>query len=441
MDVWSDLSTFVVDYLPVFLAVAIIIAFMMWLLAYAARYFEYLKMLESAWFDVETLNTIHKWLVGVWVGIMAIAILIVLQFRVPEIKEGLVAFMLRFPALFVVILILFVAAVLVRILHRFAAYLRGDLKVKPKRVAPPRALSFTELFLKYFIYVSAGVLAFLGGIGALPPEDQEYKNLIFSYISPPPATVVLGLVAAIIVIFIVSRFVDSVFEDMKRQRSKYNPKAIEEFKALSKYAVYVAGAIIILVIAVNLILTQEQLLVFIVVVIMILIIGTLITFDTIRNSLAGVTLMLSDRFNVGDTVRIENGPECVVEASSLLTTLVRTTGGDTISYPNTKMLRSSLQNISRSKSGMISIDMSLGFSIPIQSVKDALIEAANKTPGIELNPPPHVYSRDIQGSCISYRLIVQTKDVLRVKEIRSELIFNIQDVFKRQNLTLDLSEN
>ncbi len=160
LDIVNDATVFVVDYLPIVLAVAFLIALMMWILALVSRYFEYLKMLESPWLDRDTLDFIHKVLQAIWVSFIAIAILILLQFRVPEIREGLIQFFKRVPTLFFVIFVIFVAAVLVRSLHRFASYLRGDLKVKPRRIAPPRALSFTELFLKYLIYAIAGVVAF-----------------------------------------------------------------------------------------------------------------------------------------------------------------------------------------------------------------------------------------------------------------------------------------
>jgi len=430
---------FALNYLPLILFAAFLVAVMMWILAWTSRYFEYLKMLESPYLDRETLDFVHKVLQAVWVAFIAIVILFAMQFRIPEIRTGLIEFNKRVPALFFVIFVIFIAVVLVRILHRFASYLRGDLKVKPRKVAPPRALSFTELFLKYLIYVVAGIVAVLGGIGALPEEDKAYKDLISPYITFPPPAVVLGFVIAIVAIFVASRFIESILDDLKRRSTKFTPKVIEELKSTVKYAVYVIGAVVILILIVDLILPPEQLLVFTVAVIFVGLVVTLIAFESIRNGLAGVTLMLSDSFSVGDRIKVGNDLECYVEATGLLTTQVRTLGGDVISIPNTELTKKSILNVSRSMSGIIVITVALDFSVPYQRVQAAMFEAAQKTPGVEQKPPPQVLGKDVRGTSVQYQLSASTKDVLRKEEIKSELIANLQETFRRENLNPTVS--
>lgn len=441
LDIVNDATVFVVDYLPIVLAVAFLIALMMWILALVSRYFEYLKMLESPWLDRDTLDFIHKVLQAIWVSFIAIATLILLQFRVPEIREGLIQFFKRVPTLFFVIFVIFVAAVLVRSLHRFASYLRGDLKVKPRRIAPPRTLSFTELFLKYLIYAIAGVVAFVGGIGALPPEDKQYKDVVFTHIAVPEPAVVLGFVVAIVAIFVASRFVDSVFEDMKRRGTKFTPRVIEELKSTAKYAVYAVGAVVMFILAVDLILSGEQLLVFTVAVILVVLVAALIGFDVLRNGLAGVTLMLANPFDVGDRIRIGDGPEGTVESTGLMMTQVRTVGGELINFSNTELLKKDVLNYSRSPTGVMVVNMSLPFSIGQQTVHAAMLEAAQKTHGVEQKPPPQVLSKDVRGSTIAYQLVTHTKDVLRTEEIKSELIANLQSIFTREDISPVVSES
>jgi len=434
LDITQDIATFAIDYLPIFLIVAFLVAFLMWILAHLSRYFEYLKMLESPYLDKETLDFIHKVLIGLGVGMIVILIFFVLQFRIPEIKQGLVAFIHRVPALFFVIFVIFIAAILVRIIHRFAGYLRGDLKVKPRRLAPPRALSFTEIFLKYLIYTIAGVIAFIGGISALPPEDQEYKDIVFSYIAIPDRAVILGFIVAIIAIFIVLKFTDSIFEDMKKRTTKFSPKAVDEFKSTVKYTIYLAGIVIVLILALDILLTFEQLLIFTVAIIFGGLVATIIMFDIIRNGLAGVTLMLTNPFNVGDQIKVDNGAEYEVESIGLLATQVRALNGDTISFTNSKLLRSNILNISRSTSGIIQLTVALDFSIPHQKLEMAFKEAVEKTTGIELNPQPQIICMDIRGSSMEYQLLAHTKDVLKIVEIKSNLIMNLQDYFQRESL-------
>lgn len=440
LDFLTDLSVFAIDWLPVIILVAFLMALMMWFLAWASRYFEYLKMLESPVFDKETYDFIHKVLQAIWVSCMALLILVVLSFRVVEIKTALSIFFARMPALFFVIFVVFIAAIVVRVLHRFASYLRGDLKVKPRRIAPPRALAFTEMVLKYLIYAIAGVVAFIGGIGSLPPDDQPYKDLVFSYIRVPAPAVVLGFVIALIAIFVASRFVDSLFEDMKRRSTKFAPRVIEELKATARYAVYIIGAVIIFILAVDLLLQGEQLLVFVVAVIFIGLVLAIIGFEAAKNGLAGVTLMLANPFDVGDHIRIGNSEESKVESIGLMMTQVRTLGGELMNIPNTEMMKNQIVNLTRSASGVIVIRISIDFSIPFRKVQAALIDAAQNTAGIEQKPVPQILNKDVIGHAIIYQLNAHTKDVLRAEEIRSELIANVQDIFHGEGINPVVSE-
>jgi len=440
LDFLNDLSTFAVDWLPVIIAVAFLMALMMWFLAWASRYFEYLKMLESPIFDKETFDFIHKVLQAIWVSCMALLIFVVLSFRVVEIKTALSVFFGRMPAIFFVIFVIFIAAIIVKALHQFASYLRGDLKQKPRRIAPPRALAFTEMVLKYLIYTIAGVVAFIGGVGSLPSEDKPYKDLVFSYIRVPEPAVVLGFVVALLGIFVASRFVDSLFEDMKKRSTKFTPRIIEELKSTARYAVYVIGAVVIFILAVSLLLQGEQLLVFIVAVIFIALVAAFTGFEAMKNGLAGVTLMLANPFDVGDRVRTGNGEESKVESMGLMMTQLRTLGGEVKNIPNTEMLKREIINLTRSASGVIVIEMSMDFSAPYRKVQASLLDAAQKTAGVEQKPIPQILNKDVRGHTIIYQLTAHTKDVLRSEEIKSELIANIQEVFYREGINPVVSE-
>ena len=440
LDFLSDLTVFAVDWLPVIIAVTFLIVLMMWLLAAASRYFEYLKMLESPVFDRETYDFIHKVLQAIWIGSVALVILIVLSFRVIEIKTALSGLFLRLPAIFFVIVVIFIAAIIVRALHRFASYLRGDLKQKPRRIAPPRALAFTEMALKYLIYAIAGVIAFIGGIGALPLEDKPYKDLVFSYIRVPEPAVVLGFVVALLGIFVASRFVDSLFEDMKKRSTKLTPRIIEELKSTARYAVYVIGAVIIFILAVSLLLQGEQLMVFVVAVIFISLVAAVTGYEAIKNGLAGVTLMLANPFDVGDRIRMGDGEECRVESMGLMMTQVKTLGGELANIPNTEMLKKEILNLTRSASGVIFVRVSMDFSVPFHKVQTALLDAVKETEGIEQNPPPKILGKDVRGHTVVYQLTASTRDVLRTEEIKSDLIANIQNVFYRDGISPVVSE-
>jgi len=427
--VGEDVLSAIVGVLPAIVAIILLVGGMMWFLAWMSRYFAYLKSLESRWLDPETLDFVHRVLEGIWIVFMALIVLVIAQSRVEPLHDALVAFVHRVPALFFAVFVVFAAAIMVRVLHRFASYLRGELKVKPKRVAPPRALAFTEIVLKYLIYVGALIVALFGGIRILPAGDQAYLAAFASFPATPEPPVVLAILIAILIVFLADRFVDSIFEDLKRRSTKFSTRVLDEFKAFSRYAVWLIGASILLFVLLDLLLSQERLVIFAVGFVASTIVIAMVVFDPIRNALAGVTLMRADAFDVGDRVKIGNELVCDVVAMSLTLTQVRTLRGERVSIPNTQLLQQPILNFTRSKPYAIVVEITIGFDVGHDRVHALLLQAARETEGILTTPPPEAYGKDVQGDAILYQLLAYTDRPERMKDVRSALICKMQDVF------------
>ena len=84
-DFLTDASKFVQETLWVFALIILFAAIMVYLLAYLSRYFEYLKIQESRYFDVGTLDFIHRVLEWVWIGILIIVIMGIARIRSREV--------------------------------------------------------------------------------------------------------------------------------------------------------------------------------------------------------------------------------------------------------------------------------------------------------------------------------------------------------------------
>jgi len=104
------------------------------------------------------------------------------------------------------------------------------------------------------------------------------------------------------------------------------------------------------------------------------------------------------------------------------------------------MLKKEILNLTRSASGVIIIKVSMDFSAPYHKVQAALLDAAQKTAGVEQKPIPQILNKDVRGHTVIYQLTAYTKDVLRTEEIKSELIANIQEVFYREGINPVSSE-
>ena len=428
----EDAFAGLVQFLPPIAAIVLLVGLMMWLLAWMSRYFEYLKTLESRWLDHATLDFVRRVLEGVWIAFMAIVVLAIAQTQSAPLHDALVAFVLRVPALFFAIFVVFLAAILVRVIHRFAAFLRGELKSKPKRIAPPRALAFTEIVLKYLIYIASLAIAALGAIRILPPGDQTYFDL--SGLPTLPSSFALEIVVAVLLVIVADRFVDSIFEDLKRRTAKFSARVIDEFKSITRYAVWIIGAVVLLFVLMVHVLPADRLVVFAVGFIAFLLVILVLAFDPVRNALAGVTLMRADPFDVGNRVKIGNDLVCDVVSMSLTLTQVRTLRGEVVNIPNTQLLREPILNFSRSKPYAMSVELALGFEVPHHRVREILVRAARDTEGVVPDPSPQAFGKELAGAGIVYQLLAYTDRPERMKEVKSDLIFRIQDALRAEGL-------
>jgi small-conductance mechanosensitive channel len=427
------LSTFV-DVLPLIVLIVVLAGVMMWFLGWMSRYFEYLKTIESAWLDRTTLDFVRHVLEAVWIAFMAIIILTIAQTRSLALHDALAAFVGLVPAIFVFVFILFAAAIIVRVLHRFGAYLRGELKAKPKRIAPAGALGFAELVLKYVIYTVALVIAILGGLRALPPNDLTYIQQTIGVLPGLEPIAILGFLFGLVAIAVADRFVDSVFEDMKLHSGKFSTRALDELKTVARYAVWILGAVVLLFIILALILTGERLVVFAVGFTGFMVVLTVLAFSPIQNALAGFSLLRADPFDVGDRIKVGEDLVGDVLALSLSLTTVRTLRNEIVQLPNATLLATPIVNFSRSKPYAIFVEVPVSFEIAHERVGDLLLQAAAEVEGIVKDRPPEVFGKEIQGGTILYQLFAYTDRPERMKEIKSALVFRVQDLFTRAGL-------
>ena len=431
----GDTLADLLPYLPTAAAIIIVVAGMMWFLAWMSRYFEYLKTLEGRWIDRPTFDFVHRVLEGLWIAFMLIVVLAIAQTQSLALRGVLEAFVVRSPAFFFVIFVLFVASLIVRMIHRFAAFLRGELKTKPKRVAPPRALAFTEIVLKYLISIAALGLAVLGGVRLLPASDQAAIAANIGTLPSLDPGVGLGLLGAAVLVVVADRFVNSIFEDMKRRTTKFSGRVMDEFKSIARYAVWLISAIVVLFVLLGLFLTPDRLVVFAIGFVAFLLFVALLAFDPVRNALAGLTLMRADPFDVGDRVKIGEDLICDVVSVALTTTQVRTLRGERVNLPNTRLVQQPIMNFTRSKPYAVSVDVSIDFGVAHDRVQTLLLQAARETKGILSEPGPEAYGRDVDGATIVYQLLAYTDRPERMKEIRSDLIFAIQDLLAAGSIT------
>ncbi len=438
-DLVSDFSAFVQDTLWILALIIAATAIMVYTLAYLSRYFEYLKMQESKYLDPPALDFVHRvielLLIGIWLlGVMAIA-----SVRSPEVRGLLAELFARFPAVAFIVFTLFAGAILVRALRRFGGYLRGELPAKPRKLAPPRLWGVTELFLKYVIIVVALLVAFVGAVDSLPPYVPEkgfLEGARNGLTSPSSAlfTAVAISIAGVIAALGLARLADSVFDDMKQRSRKFGPKVLDQFKAVSRTGIYALSFVVVLFLVLGLFLSPEQLVAFAVAFLVAVLVLLAIAFDAVRNTAAGLALLQADPYAVGDRVKIGDDLVGDITGISLTMTSVRTGRGETVTLPNRQVLATPVLNFTRSEHHPIFVEVTVGWDVPHQTVEQLLLEAAKRTPGVLEEPSPQVFGKDVAGNAIVHQLIAFTNDPEQMKQVKSALLYTVQDLFHERRL-------
>jgi len=144
--------------------------------------------------------------------------------------------------------------------------------------------------------------------------------------------------------------------------------------------------------------------------------------------------MRSDPFNVGDRVKIGEDLVGDVMAMSLSLTTVRTLRHEVVQLPNTSLLATPIVNFTRSKPYAVFVEVPVAFDVAHERVRELLLQAAKEVEGIVKDPPAEVFGKEIQGGAILHQLFAYTDQPERMKEIKSALVYKIQDLFSRAGI-------
>ncbi len=163
-------------------------------------------------------------------------------------------------------------------------------------------------------------------------------------------------------------------------------------------------------------------------------VGALLTLGSssaVSNALAGLILIYTRAFQMGDFIRIDDTVG-TVQDKSLFVTRVLTPKQETVTIPNASVLNNNVINYSaicRECNGQLLLytTITLGYDVPWRKVHEVLIAAAKATTHIEAEPIPFVLQTDLNDFNVSYQLNAYTAIPEKMPRIYSELHQNIQD--------------
>jgi small-conductance mechanosensitive channel len=166
--------------------------------------------------------------------------------------------------------------------------------------------------------------------------------------------------------------------------------------------------------------------------------GTIIGFasmNTIGNAIAGIIVMISKPFKIGDRI-LFNKQFADVVAVDLIYTRMKTLDNVLISVPNQQLLTSEIDNYGKKNVVRRNCSITVGYEIPSEQVERALLEAAAKVEGVLKEPKPYVWVTKLLNFSVEYTLYVFISQIRILPLIDSKLKRTVLDVCRQHGIDL-----
>ena len=166
--------------------------------------------------------------------------------------------------------------------------------------------------------------------------------------------------------------------------------------------------------------------------------GTIIGFasmNTIGNAIAGIIVMVSKPFRIGDRICF-NEQFADVIAIDLIYTRLKTLDNVQISIPNQQLLTSEIENYGKKTIVRRRCAVTVGYEVDSELVEKALLEASKKVEGILSEPKSYVWTTNLLKFSVEYTLFVFTSQVKKIPILDSKLKQTVLLVCKEHGIDL-----
>jgi len=166
--------------------------------------------------------------------------------------------------------------------------------------------------------------------------------------------------------------------------------------------------------------------------------GTIIGFaamNTLGNAIAGIIVMTSRPFKIGDRIFF-NGKFADVEAIDLIYTRMRTLDNVLVSVPNQELLQSEIDNYGQKRIVRRKCTITAGYELNAEQVEKALLEAASKIEEVLKAPKPYVWITSFGDFAVEYTLYVFINQIRRLPEIDANLKRTVLETCKQHKIDI-----
>ena len=250
---------------------------------------------------------------------------------------------------------------------------------------------------------------------------QSVQNIINEFVGRIPSIIIAFIV--FFIFFFVGKIVRNIIRKVaERNRQHYNLGLV--LGRLAQGIIFFVGLLIALVIAIPGF-TPGQL---------VNVLGlSSVAFgfafrDILQNFLAGILILLSEPFRIGDQIKV-NEFEGTVKEIQTRATFIHTYDGRTVVIPNSNLFTNSVTVNTANDKRRMQYDVGIGYSDSISEAKKVMLEVLNSIPDVMSDPAPDAIVVDLAGSSVNIRIRYwihppRQADVLNTQDIVLEKVKN-----------------
>ena len=166
--------------------------------------------------------------------------------------------------------------------------------------------------------------------------------------------------------------------------------------------------------------------------------GTIIGFasmNTIGNAIAGIIVVISKPFKIGDRI-LFNEEFADIVAIDLIYTRMKTLDNVLISIPNQQLLTTKIDNYGKKNIVRRSCSITVGYEEKSEKIEKVLLEASNKVEGVLKEPKSYVLVTNLLNFSVEYNLYVFINQIKRLPVIESNLKRTVLDACGKNGIDL-----
>jgi small-conductance mechanosensitive channel len=260
---------------------------------------------------------------------------------------------------------------------------------------------------------------------------NDFVDSVYSWVSPNLGKIVFSIIG-IIIIIIIYRVLSQQLNQWKEQQ-KLEENVAFTLKRLFQWIAILAIVIIIF--------PMFGIDIGVIGGLLALAGGTIIGFasmNTLGNAIAGIIVMTSRPFKIGDRIFFNNQFADVI-AIDLIYTRMKTLDNVIVSIPNQELLKAEIHNFEKNSIVRRACSITAGYELVSETVENTLLEAAGKLikeESILRKPKPYVWITSFGDNAVEYTLFVFINKIKELPKIDAKLKRTVLTTCKQNGIDI-----